>query len=103
MEAAALEVPDPVVQEAVEAAESAVPDVDPAMARSLVISLIATFAFLKIIQWSIEYPDAAGEILTAGTLACLVAKAAANQAGRLWDTLFEARSTDPDVDPDSDD
>jgi hypothetical protein len=102
-EAAVPEIPDAVIQEAVEAAESAVSDVDSAVARRLVITVIATLVFLKVIQWSIEHPEATGEILNTGTLAYLVASAAANQAGRLWDTIFGTRSTHPDVDPDSDD
>jgi hypothetical protein len=103
MEAAALEIPDAVVQEAVKAAEAAVSDVDPALARNLVVALITTFVFLKVLQWAIEHPEAAAELLTAGTLAWFFASAAGNQAGRLWDKIFAARSPDPDADPDSDD
>ncbi len=95
MEATALEIPDPVVQEAVEAAEAAVPDMDPALARNLVVALITTFVFLKVLQWAIEHPEAAAEFLTAGTLAWFFASAAGNQAGRLWDKIFAARSPDP--------
>jgi len=99
---AVLEIPEAVVPEVVEATEYAV-RADPAKERSLVIAVVATLVFLNIIQWAIEHPEAAGEFLTAGTLAWFFASAAGNQAGRLWDKIFAARSIDPDADPDSDD
>ncbi len=98
MDAAALELPDAVVQEAVEAAEPAVQTMDRATARSLVVAVVATFVFLKVIQWAVEHPDAADEIMTVGTLAWFCASVAANQAGRLWDNIFGARSTDRNTD-----
>lgn len=99
---AALEIPDAVVQEAVDAAESAVPGIDPAKERKLVVAVIATFVFLRVIQWTIEHPDAADQLVTAATLAGWLANAAGNQAGALWDKIFAARSTDRDAGSNSD-
>ena len=99
----ALEIPDEVVQEAVDAAESAVPGIDAAKERNLVVAVIATFVFLRVIQWSIEHPDAADQLVTAATLAWWFANAAGSQAGILWDKIFAAKSTDRDAESNSDD
>jgi hypothetical protein len=97
------EVPDAVVHEAIDAAEPAVSGVDPAKARRIVVTVVATFVFLKVIQWAIEHPDAADQLLTMATLAWWLATAAGNQAGALCDRILAARSTDHDAHSDPDD
>jgi hypothetical protein len=99
---AVLEIPEAVVPEIVEATEPAV-RADPAKERRIVIAVVATLVFLNIIQWAIEHPETAGELLTAWTLAWCSASAAGGQAGRLWDKFVAAKPTDPDADHDSDD
>jgi len=95
-----VEIPEELVREVVEATEPAVPHLDPARARSMVVAVVATMVFLKIIQWRIEHPEVAGEIVTVGTLAWYPASIAADQAGNLWDKVFAAKPPDQEV-PDS--
>jgi hypothetical protein len=96
---AVVEIPEELVREVVEATEPAAPHSDPARARSMVVAVVATLVFLKIIQWGIEHPEAAGEIVTVGTLAWYPASIAADQAGKLWDKILAAKT--PDHAPDS--
>jgi hypothetical protein len=97
----AVEIPEALVQEVVEATEPAVPRADPAKERSRVVAMVATLVFLKVIQLAIEHPTTAEEILTACTIAWYSASVAAGQAGKLWDKFFAASSTDPEADPGS--
>jgi hypothetical protein len=84
------------LQEAIDAVEPATRTMDPATARSWLVAVVATLVFLKVLQWSLEHPEAADTLLTAGTLAWLCAALAGKQAGKLWDKTFGARPDDPD-------